>query len=208
MVDDGGRRSRTEFRGETKRFFANHVVGPVAHLQHRIRVHARPRLDGSVDIQCLLLRAEAHQIETRDIDRKIQEKVASPDVSAEDATMIRGREMRVLETRAAFLRKPPPLLVRRQHHEPTFALEGDVAADDRQDALANAAAADDDDAALEVDARHGALLRGFIRRLSSVRLTARSVPDKAASTATFSDASRLSKTTLGKLRNTTLIRHD
>ena len=118
VVDDGGRRIRAELRGELQRLFANHEVGPIAHLQHRVRVHARPRLDGRVDVQRLLLCAEADQVETRDVDRQVQEQVAGLDVSSENAAMICGREMSVLEARAALLGKPSPLLVCRQDQEP------------------------------------------------------------------------------------------
>ena len=128
MVDDGGWRIRAELRGEPQRLFANHEVGSIAHLQHRIRVHARPRLDGSVDVQRLLLRAEADQVETRDVYRKIQEQVAGLDMFPENATMICGREMCVLEACAALLGQPAPLLVCRQDQEPAFALERDVTA--------------------------------------------------------------------------------
>lgn len=79
---------------------------------------------------------------------------------------------------------------------------------DRQDSLADTAASDDDDAATMFDWRHGPLRNGFVRRRCVVRRTARCTPDSAASTAPLSDASRLSNTTLGSPRKTTLIRHD
>lgn len=68
MVDDGGWRIGAKVRGEPQRLFENHEVGPIAHLQHRIRVHARPRLDGRIDVQRLPLCSEANQIETRNVD--------------------------------------------------------------------------------------------------------------------------------------------
>jgi hypothetical protein len=72
-------------------------------------------------------------------------------VSTENATMIFGREMRVLEVRTKLLGQPPPLLVCRQDQQPPFALERDVAPDDRQNTLADATAADDDDSACKVE---------------------------------------------------------
>lgn len=154
MVKNGGRRIRAKLGGEAQRLFTDHVVGAVAHLEHRVGVHARPRLDGGVDIQGLVLGAEADQVEAGDIDRQVQDQVASLDVLAEDAAMGFRREVRMLEARAALPGQPPALFVCRQHQQATFALERDVTANQRQDALADAPATNDDDLACEVDLRH------------------------------------------------------
>jgi len=64
--------------------------------------------------------------------------------------------MRVLEMRSALLGQPAPLLVCRQDKEPLFAPYRDMTADDREDALADAAAADNNDPTSEVQlARKG-----------------------------------------------------
>ena len=48
-------------------------------------------------------------------------------MSAENATMIFRRQMCMLEVRAALLSQSTPLLVCRQHEEPSFAVDRDMA---------------------------------------------------------------------------------
>jgi hypothetical protein len=208
VVDDGRWRIRAEFRGESQCLFANHEIGPVAHRQHRVRVDPGPRLDGGVEVQGLLPGAEANQVEARDVDRKVQDKVAGFDVFPENATMIRWGQMCVLVVRTAILGQPPSQLVGRQHPQAPFSFERDVAPDDWEDALPDAAGPDDDDPARELHSCHEGPLSGFMRRRCTVRRTVRATPARAPSMAALCAASRLSNTTLGKARRTTLIRHD
>ena len=149
MGDDGRRPVRVGL-AHLEHFLAQRIVRAAAGRDIRVGIAAGPGLDAGVEVQRAFLVAQLDQRDARDIDRKIQHEIAATDQRVEHVPEIFPRQRVIDEPDAEFLSLLASGIIRRDDGDPVGRQAPDMAHDQRQDTLANAAKADENQTAGEM----------------------------------------------------------
>ena len=149
------RRGRARVVGaQRQRLFAQRVVGALGVRNGGVGVAARPRLDAGVEVHRALGPAELDQRDRRHIDRHVEHEVTTADVLIELAAEIVARQRQHHEFHAIGFGDFPAAIVTGDDRDALFR-DADMAQNQRQRALADAAETDEDDAAWKLDVNLG-----------------------------------------------------
>ena len=134
---------------QRERGLAQRVVRAARGGKTGIGIAPRPRLDAGVEIQRAALAAEADEIDGRHIDRHVDDKIALAHHRGEHRAEVILLDRLLDEAHAEMLQDMRAALIRRDHGD-AARVGADVAQDERQHALADAAEADEHDTAREL----------------------------------------------------------
>ena len=142
--------ARAFSRAQRQRLLAQRVVGALGVRNGGVGVAARPRLDAGVEVHRALRPAELDQRDRRHVHRHVEHEVAAADVRIELAAIVVARQRHLHDLDAVLLGLLLAAIVGRDDGDALFR-DADVAQDERQRALADAAEADEDDASWKLD---------------------------------------------------------
>ena len=134
---------------QRERVLAQGVVRAARGGKAGIGVAPRPRFDAGVEIERAALAAEADEIDGRHIDRHVDDEIALAHQRAEHRAEVVLLDRLLDEAHAEMLKDMRAALIRCDHGD-AARVGADVAQDERQHALADAAEADEHDAAREL----------------------------------------------------------
>ena len=134
---------------QRERGLAQRVVRAARGGKTGIGIAPRPRLDAGVEIQRAALAAEADEIDGRHIDRHVDDKIALAHHRGEHRAEVILLDRLLDEAHAEMLQDMRAALIRRDHGD-AARVGADVAQDERQHALTDAAEADEHDTAREL----------------------------------------------------------
>ena len=149
-VRDDGRRAVAPALAQLEHFLAQRVVGASAGGDVRVGVAARPGLDAGVEVQRTLLMAQLDERDARHVYGQVKHEVAAADQRLEHVPVVLARERVVDELDAVLRRLVASRVIRGDDRDAVRGQPADVAQDQRQYALADAAEADEDQAAREM----------------------------------------------------------
>ena len=145
------RSGATRIRGtQGQRFLAQGVVGALGHRRARIGIATGPGLDAGVQVHGALFPAVLDERQAGDVDRNIEEEVTAAEQRLEDAAVVLAHQRFTDEFHAEFLRFLRARVLR-GHDSDAFGLDADVAQDQRQDTLPDAAKTDNQDTTREIN---------------------------------------------------------
>jgi hypothetical protein len=133
-----------------ERLLAQRIIGALGRRNGRIGVATGPRLDAGVEVHGAFFPAVSDQRDARDIDRHVEQKVSTTDQRIERAAQILARESLLDEFDAKARRFLLADLVGADDTD-TLGGQAEVAQDQRQYALADAAESDENDPPRKID---------------------------------------------------------
>ena len=129
------------FRGEQR--LAQAIIGTVGNGESRVGVATEPRLYHGVEVKNIVLLAVRHEVDRRDVYRKVQKEVALADVTVEHRLVIVFEERFYFERYTLFLCDCLARVVGGDDAD-IFSINADVAEYQRQHALPDASKSNDE----------------------------------------------------------------
>ncbi len=136
-----------------QRAFAQRIVGALRRVEREVGVAARPGLGAGVEVERTKLAGERDERDRGHVHRQVQQEVPRSEQRPQRRLVIPALQRRDDAPDARLRRDGGPPLVRGQNGDP-LRRDVDVAEEERQDPLTDAAAADHDQSAAEGDVLH------------------------------------------------------
>ncbi len=165
-ADGGG--AGAELAAQRQHALAKGVVRALGRGEVAVEVEAAPGLDDGVEVEDAALVAQACHRGAGDVDREVEEEIARTHAPLDLVAVVLGREGQLGEADAVMVRDLAAARVGGDDLDPVGA-DAEMAEDERQDGLADAAAADHEQTALEVAVNLVLRHRATLQRVAGIR---------------------------------------